>query len=72
MVSKGRHPKNPINEVLQRLDPERFAVVEIHKGHRWGAVQCLICGMSEAIWSTPKVPENNAKRIAQFSARHQH
>lgn len=72
MVSTGRHPKNPINQALQVLDGTRFEVVEIHKGHRWGMVVCRTCGADRAIWSTPRVPENNAKDITKFASQHQH
>ena len=72
MVSRGRHPKNAINDALDGIDPERFVVEEVHKGHRWGVVRCLACGMTAAIWSTPKVPESNARAIRRFAANHDH
>lgn len=72
MVTRGRHPKNAINAAPQTLDPEKFEIVEIHKGHRWGAVICRTCGMKEPIWSTPRVPEHNANAIQRFDRRHQH
>lgn len=70
MVSKGRHPKNAINQALDALDGERFDVNEIHKGHRWGAVVCRACGENVAIMSTPKVPEHNARAIQRFAENH--
>jgi len=72
VVSSGRHPKNAINAVLASLDLSKFEVIEIHKGHRWGVVCCLTCGSTQAVWSTPRVPENNAKDIRQFVNQHQH
>lgn len=72
MVTAGRHPKNPINKAIKALDNKRFEVKEIHKGHRWGVIRCLSCGEEVAVWSTPKVPENNAAVIQRFAVRHQH
>lgn len=72
MISRGRHPKNAINHALDDLDTARFEVVEVHRGHRWGAVGCQECGMSLAIWSTPRVPENPAAAIARFARHHHH
>lgn len=66
MVSAGRHPKKPINKAIENLDKTRFEVEEIHRGHRWGVVRCRTCGANRAIWSTPRVPENNAKDIERF------
>jgi len=70
MVSKGRHPKNAINQALDALDGDRFDVKEIHKGHRWGAVVCRACGEDVSVWSSPKVPEQNARAIQRFAAQH--
>jgi hypothetical protein len=72
MVSKGRHQKNPINRALDALDPNRFAIEPIHVGHRWGVVRCLTCDDTVSVWSTPRVPENNAADIQRFAKRHQH
>ena len=72
MVNNGRHPKNAINQAFSRLDSSKFRIDEIHNGHTWGRVVCLTCGAYEPIWSTPRVPENNAKAIARFVAKHQH
>ncbi|WOF23868.1 hypothetical protein N8K70_04070 [Microbacterium betulae] len=72
MVSKGRHPKNPIANALAALDGERFEVVEVHKGHRWGVVSCRACGATTQVWSTPRVPEHNAQAIARFAHNHTH
>ena len=71
MVSAGRHPKNPINAVISDL-PQGVEVVPIHKGHRWGMLECGACGATEAIWSTPRDADNHARRLARFVARHMH
>lgn len=72
MVSAGRHPKNPINSAIENLDGTQFEVDQVHHGHRWGIVRCKNCGATRAIWSTPRVPENNAKDIVRFAQQHQH
>ncbi|MCL2467105.1 MAG: hypothetical protein FWF02_03350 [Micrococcales bacterium] len=72
MISAGRHPKNAINAALAELDPDRFEVVVVHKGHRWGMVRCVGCGDVRAVYSTPRVPEDNARDIRLFASRHQH
>jgi hypothetical protein len=69
VVSRGRHPEKEIARVLAEL-PEHFKVNELHKSHRWGTVVCTVCGRSTPIWSTPKVPENNAEEIRKFAKRH--
>jgi hypothetical protein len=70
MVSAGRHPKKPINDALAALDPELFEIEEIHRGHRWGCVRHIVTGDTIAIWSTPRVPEDNADAIRRFVRRH--
>ena len=72
MVSKGRHPAKTIADALNQLDPEKFAVEEIHKGHRWGRVLCRKCGQNVPVYSTPRVPEDNAELITRFAKKHDH
>jgi hypothetical protein len=70
MVSKHRHPKQPIAKAIKALDGDLFDVDELHKGHRWGVVTCTECGDTMNIFSTPKVPEDNASDIAKFAKTH--
>ncbi|UGT58284.1 MULTISPECIES: hypothetical protein [Nocardia] len=70
MVSRGRHPKKVINAALDELDLALFAVEEVHRGHRWGLVRHRASGDTIAIWSTPRVPEDNADAIRRFARRH--
>ncbi|MBD8729342.1 hypothetical protein [Frigoribacterium sp. CFBP 13707] len=70
MVSSGRHPKKPIAAAIKALDADLFTTEEVHKGHRWGVVTCNVCGDTVSVWSTPKVPENNAAAIARFAKTH--
>jgi len=72
MVSKGRHPKNPIAQALKALDRTKFDIEELHIGHTWGLVRCLTCDDTVRVWGTPRVPENNAADIQRFAQRHQH
>jgi len=71
VVSKGFHQKKEIAKALRELDASKFEVIEVHKGHRWGKIVCLVCGRTQAVWSTPSIPENDARDIRQF-AQHQH
>lgn len=70
MVSSGRHPKNPIATAIKALDADLFITEEIHKSHRWGVVRCKVCGDEVTVWSSPKVPEDNAAKIAKFAKKH--
>jgi len=72
VVGKGRHTKNDINKAFDKLDKEKFAVQENHKGHRWGYVVCENCGTRRIVPSTPKNPSNEANHIIQFAKRHNH
>jgi hypothetical protein len=84
-VSKGRHPKPAVANALDAVKNfDHLTVVENHKGHRWGWVICLECHQGPAdrghpgdpgsftVWGTPEPPENHAKQIARFVARHRH
>lgn len=85
MVSRGRHPR-PLSPALstQRKVSITSTSSEHHKGHRWGWLICLTCHQwapergypgdpgSFTIWGTPEPPENHAKQILRFSARHEH
>lgn len=70
MVSRGRHPKKPIADALAAVARPTLDVEEIHKGHRWGVLRCTTCGTTLAIWSTPRVPEDLARRIRRFADTH--
>jgi hypothetical protein len=72
MVSRGRHPKQPIAAALAAVARPGLAVEEIHQGHRWGVLRCTVCKDRLAIWSTPRVPETLARRIRRFDVDHRH
>ena len=72
LVSLGRHPKKPIADALKAVAREGLEVVEIHRGHRWGALVCRVCGADLALHSTPRVPEDTARRVGRFDLKHRH
>lgn len=72
MVSSGRHPKKEIAEVLRRAHAAGLAIVEIHRGHRWGEVVCLPCQASRDVYSTPRDPGTHAKHLDRFVRHHSH
>lgn len=72
MVSKGRHPKSAVADALKALPRDRFEVVPVHNGHRWGKVVCHTCGASVAVWSTPRDADNHADQIRRFAVNHEH
>lgn len=72
VVSSGRHPKKPIADALAAVTCDNLRVDQIHKGHRWGVLVCVICGDDLSIWGTPRVPEDVAKRIVRFAQAHVH
>jgi len=72
MVSGGRHPKKPIADALRAVTRDGLEVVEIHRGHRWGVLVCTVCGADLTLNSTPRVPEDTARRVARFDLKHRH
>jgi len=71
-VSGGRHPRKPIADALKAVAREGLEVVEIHRGHRWGVLVCMVCGADLALYSTPRVPEDTARRVGRFDLKHRH
>lgn len=72
MVSEGRHPKKPIAAALAAVARDGLEVQEIHRGHRWGVLRCTACGDFLALPCTPRVPEDAARLVRRFDARHRH
>ncbi len=68
-MPRDGHPKKEIAEALRRARQAGLIIVEIHRGHSWGEVRCL-CGLSFAVWSTPRNPGTHAKQLARFVALH--
>lgn len=72
MVDPGSTPQEAIAQALKAVARNGLQVTEIHRGHRWGALVCTVCGADLAIHSTPKVPEHTADRIRKFDLHHRH
>lgn len=71
-MGRKRHPSKEIEAVLRELEGLKWTV-EPATGHAWGLVRCSensaecrcgeFCQMS--VWSTPKNPQQFAKRLRQ-------
>ena len=72
MVSRGRHQKKEVADVLSDAGRAGLTVVELHSGHRWGEVRCDACGSVRDISSTPRNASVHAKQLKRFVARHTH
>jgi hypothetical protein len=66
------HQKKEVADALRNAERSGLVVVEIHRNHRWGAVNCPACGEHVSVWSTPRSPGTHAKQIERFVARHTH
>ena len=65
------HGKKDIAKVLRHL-PAHLTVTATAAGHRWGYIQCTVCGQRISVWSTPRSSTDHAKDLARFATRHQH
>ena len=72
MVTRGRHPKGPVNAALRIAKDCGVELEEVHRGHRWGVLHCNVCGARLAIWSTPRVPDAHGRDIIRFAEKHRH
>ncbi len=72
MVSRGRHPKSAVASALSKAKAAGLIVEEDRNGHRWGRVRCPTCASPFTIAGTPQNPDNHAKKIDAFIARHDH
>ena len=71
-MPRKTHPSKEIEAVLRGLEAGGWTIVN-GKGHAWGVLRCPtnspecrggeFCQMS--VWSTPKNPENFAKKLKQ-------
>jgi hypothetical protein len=62
---RPRHPNKHIEEAVQYAEEHGWRV-EMSEGHNWGFVLCPERsreGCSIGVYSTPKVPEDHARRI---------
>ncbi|OLP59642.1 hypothetical protein BJF93_11235 [Xaviernesmea oryzae] len=71
-MARSRHTSKEIESVLKELEARGWEVIE-GKGHAWGILRCPMnskncrCGefCQMSVWSTPKNPEQHAKRLRQ-------
>jgi hypothetical protein len=64
-MSTPRHPNKHINEAVQHALSLGWRL-EMSNGHAWGFLYCPLGargGCCPAVWSTPKSPENFAKKL---------
>jgi hypothetical protein len=72
LMARKRHTSKEIETMIQELEALGWAVIE-GKGHAWGMLRCPnnskecrcgeFCQMS--VWSTPKNPQQFAKKLRQ-------
>ncbi len=72
MSDRPRHPKKEVEEALQYAESKAWHVIKsAGHGHSWGHADCP--GPERIyIWSTPRDPQNHAKRIRQAVDNCQH
>jgi hypothetical protein len=67
-MSRPRHPNKHIEAALKYAESCGWRVVT-PAAHAWGRILCALesrDGCAYSIWSTPKNPENFAKRIRRY------
>lgn len=71
---RSRHPKKDVEEALQDAEAAGWVVGERrgHHGHAWGQMTCP--GDCPIVWinSTPRNPQNHAKRLRRAVERCEH
>lgn len=74
MPGRDRHTKKDVEKALQYAEENGWDVVPVHHGHVWGRMTCPAdeqpCELR--IYSTPKNPGNEAKRLRRFVDRCEH
>lgn len=64
---RPRHPNQHIERAVKYAESLGWRV-EISNGHAWGFLLCperTRAGCRIGVWSTPKSPENHARRITR-------
>ena len=69
-MPRPRHPKKEIEDALVEAEAAGWAVVK-RSGHThaWGLIRCGPGCCSMSVYSTPRVPENEAARIRRALRR---
>lgn len=66
-MARNRHPKKDVEAALRDMEAAGWTVTPTKAGHRWGKARCSI-DCEESIWSTPRSPQNHAKRLRRAIA----
>lgn len=73
-TGRARHPKKEVEAALQDAETAGWVVADRpgHHGHAWGQMTCP--GDCPIVWihSTPKNPQNHAKRLLRAVDRCEH
>lgn len=75
-MARKRHPRKEIEAAIKDAEAQGWTVVE-GRGHCWGVLRCpwndVECRCGEfcvtSVWSTPRVPENEARKIKRVVER---
>lgn len=62
----ARHPNKEIEAALKYAENNGWRVVQTKRGHNWGYMLCphhQRDGCQQPIYSTPRNPENHAKKL---------
>lgn len=73
-MARPRHPNKEIESAVQYAEEQGWTC-ELSNGHAWSILRCAHHtrdGCQMGVWSTPKRPENHAKRIKRFVERCPH
>ncbi len=76
-MQRARHPKPAVEAALQDAEKHGWRVEPRpdHHGHAWGVIRCpeaSPAGCQLFVNSTPRSPDNEAKRIRQWLDRCEH
>ncbi|WP_445395452.1 hypothetical protein ACSMX9_19065 [Streptomyces sp. LE64] len=65
-----RHQKKDVEAALKRTEAAGLKVTHDKNRHRWGWVVCCPCN-EDVMYSTPRSQGDEAKKINDFTRRHQ-
>ncbi|MEV3873767.1 hypothetical protein [Streptomyces sp. NPDC049906] len=66
-----RHQKKDVEAALKRAEAAGLKVTHDKNRHRWGWVVCCPCNEDVTVYSTPRSQGDEAKKINDFTRRHQ-
>lgn len=71
-MARRRHPKKDVEAAVRVAESAGWSVVEIHRGHRWGVLNCPSGADTVTVFSTPRDPATLGKRIREQVTRCPH